>query len=279
MSSLTVISKFISRAHSWLNTTVGQESCKDDILAFILTKDKIKIGSCESTKSSLSTRSDITFHWLHGITDLCTKCSLLEDLSFFNSCEDAIWFTVDFAMSLFIHSIEVRRILFLEQSRDKSHLNVFVVAFPYIHDMSSLRKYCSHLTSSNTIGTWITVQPAARAASRSALLFSRVLVSAIQPFTASWSAPPSVVNSFWYSMKTTPVSLGSSVRGVSSAMVDFQIWTLNSLEKSLQRNYISFYVLQLISKVSLKEDKGIYLSWSFWNNIFRLLHFDHQSVR
>ena len=37
--------------------------------------------------------------------------------------------------------------------------------------------------------------------------------------TASWSLPPSVVNSFWYSMKTNAVSAGSSEKSTMFRIV------------------------------------------------------------
>ena len=41
------------------------------------------------------------------------------------------------------------------------------------------------------------------------LEFPIVPVACIHSFTASWRAPPSVVNSFWYSIKTNAVVRGS----------------------------------------------------------------------
>jgi len=39
--------------------------------------------------------------------------------------------------------------------------------------------------------------------------FPRVPVACMHSLTASWRAPPSVVNSFWYSIKTNAVVSGS----------------------------------------------------------------------
>ena len=70
------------------------------------------------------------------------------------------------------------------------------------------------------------VAPAARAASTSARVFSSMPVCSITPLTAPWSAPPSEVKSFWYSISTTAVLLGSmatgtpSVRGIGLQRLD-----------------------------------------------------------
>mmetsp|Transcript_7936 Transcript_7936/g.27865 ORF Transcript_7936/g.27865 Transcript_7936/m.27865 type:complete len:258 (+) Transcript_7936:1115-1888(+) len=69
-----------------------------------------------------------------------------------------------------------------------------------LSDMSGLKE----------MGTWKTWAPAARAAAATEALFSSMPVSAMTPLTASWSLPPSAANSFWYSMKTTAVFLGST---------------------------------------------------------------------
>jgi hypothetical protein len=54
------------------------------------------------------------------------------------------------------------------------------------------------------------VQPALRAASKTRRELLSIFVAAMTSLTASCSLPPGVVNSFWYSIKTTAVSLGSS---------------------------------------------------------------------
>ena len=59
--------------------------------------------------------------------------------------------------------------------------------------------------AANVIGAWTIVAPAARAASIRARVLSSMSVRSITSWTAPWSAPPSEVKSFWYSIRTTAV--------------------------------------------------------------------------
>ena len=63
------------------------------------------------------------------------------------------------------------------------------------------------------------VQPAWRAAWRTLFELASMLFAAMQSFTASWSFPPGVVNSFWYSIKTKDVTDGSNWYGDMSRCV------------------------------------------------------------
>src|SRR4051812_31296922 len=62
----------------------------------------------------------------------------------------------------------------------------------------------------NVIGACMIVTPAARAASTSATVLSNIPVFSMTGATAPCRTPPSVVNSFWYSISTTAVLAGSS---------------------------------------------------------------------
>ena len=55
------------------------------------------------------------------------------------------------------------------------------------------------------------VTPFFRAAATTFTVLASIFVSSITPATASWSTPPFVVNSFWYSMRRIAVVFGSSV--------------------------------------------------------------------
>src|SRR6478609_8383631 len=56
----------------------------------------------------------------------------------------------------------------------------------------------------------MTVTPAARAAATTSWVLASISVRSITSETAPWSAPPSDVKSFWYSIRTTAVVLGST---------------------------------------------------------------------
>ena len=60
-------------------------------------------------------------------------------------------------------------------------------------------------SSLNVIGAWMIVTPLFRASSASLAERSSMPVAAIDSLTASWSLPPSVVNSFWYSTRSSAV--------------------------------------------------------------------------
>src|SRR6185312_5838177 len=68
------------------------------------------------------------------------------------------------------------------------------------------------------------VAPASRASSTSRRLFSSMPVSSITPLTASWRVPPSVVKSFWYSIRIRAVLFGSTS---IAHLVRSGIWALN----------------------------------------------------
>merc|ERR1719460_2999066 len=57
----------------------------------------------------------------------------------------------------------------------------------------------------------MTLPPPERTASARATDLASISVDAITSFTAGWSFPPSVVNSFWYSMQTSAVVDGTMV--------------------------------------------------------------------
>ena len=63
----------------------------------------------------------------------------------------------------------------------------------------------SEASSLNIMGAWITVMPLTRAAATTLALFASMSVAFIDSATAPCSLPPSVVNSFWYSMRTKAV--------------------------------------------------------------------------
>mmetsp|Transcript_26210 Transcript_26210/g.80670 ORF Transcript_26210/g.80670 Transcript_26210/m.80670 type:complete len:220 (-) Transcript_26210:54-713(-) len=67
----------------------------------------------------------------------------------------------------------------------------------------------SEPSSANEIGAWMTVTPASRAFSATCADRSSMPVAAMESLTASWSLPPSVVNSFWYSMSSSAVFEGT----------------------------------------------------------------------
>src|SRR6478752_1810384 len=56
----------------------------------------------------------------------------------------------------------------------------------------------------------MTVTPAARAAATTSWVLASISVRSITSETAPWSTPPSDVKSFWYSIRTTAVVLGST---------------------------------------------------------------------
>ena len=60
-------------------------------------------------------------------------------------------------------------------------------------------------SSLKVIGAWMIVTPLFRASSASLAERSSIPVAAIDSLTASWSLPPSVVNSFWYSTRSSAV--------------------------------------------------------------------------
>ena len=104
------------------------------------------------------------------------------------------------------------------------------------------------------------VQPASRAASMTLLEFPRVPVACMHSFTASWRAPPSVVNSFWYSIMTQAVSAGSSLMAgsvvlailsdVSAAKVAVEGGTkaLALFAKSVMDNNLRNFILFSVKK-------------------------------
>src|SRR5215203_302790 len=59
------------------------------------------------------------------------------------------------------------------------------------------------------MGACTIVQPAARAFFTVSRVFCSMLFFSITPFTASCSVPPFDVKSFWYSIRTSAVRLGS----------------------------------------------------------------------
>ncbi|SKX68035.1 Uncharacterised protein [Mycobacteroides abscessus subsp. abscessus] len=67
------------------------------------------------------------------------------------------------------------------------------------------------------MGACMIVTPAARALSTRVTVLASMSVESMTSATASCRTPPSLVNSFWYSMSTNAVVAGSRV-SVSSAM-------------------------------------------------------------
>ena len=63
--------------------------------------------------------------------------------------------------------------------------------------------------AAKVIGACMIVAPAALAASTTSLVLASMFVLSITSDTAPCSAPPSEVNSFWYSISTTAVVAGS----------------------------------------------------------------------
>merc|ERR1719198_1873951 len=59
-----------------------------------------------------------------------------------------------------------------------------------------------HASAANEMGACMTVPPAARTAAAVADVFASMSVDSMTPLTAGYSLPPSVVNSFWYSMQS-----------------------------------------------------------------------------
>jgi hypothetical protein len=106
------------------------------------------------------------------------------------------------------------------------------------------------------------------------LEFPRVPVACMHSFTASWRAPPSVANSFWYSIITQAVSEGSSlmaggsvvailcddVRAAKAAVLGAMkavVLVANSAMDIILRNFILFSVLCVESMVWYdSEDEG-----------------------
>src|SRR5215213_9271767 len=84
------------------------------------------------------------------------------------------------------------------------------------------------------MGTCMIVAPAARAAVTSWTDLSSMPVESITSATASCRAPPAEVKSFWYSIRTTAVVLGSNER-VSLIVCLTRAWRVGERESWLPR--------------------------------------------
>ena len=106
LQGVNFVAKFVCGTHTWLDTAVGEETSKNNVLYLVLTKEKVKVGSLKSAQTRFSLANDIWVCRFHQIAEISTPFSLFEQFISLDSSENSIWVLCNCLVTLLL---ELRR--------------------------------------------------------------------------------------------------------------------------------------------------------------------------